>query len=260
MTHNIIKALDARFKNFKAKYFNYFPEGNFLKTYKNIHKNERCFIIGNGPSLTSKDLDKLQQCSEISFAFNRIYHIFDQTQWRPTYYITQDEKIISGSHIEVNNSIKSSTKFIPIELKWYNHIKINDAKYFHIINRNISENIPDFSEDISKYIINSKTVIYTAIQIAVYMGIKEIYLIGVDHHFHTSINNKGEIIIDPDAKDYFSNEYNQDKDNLYIPNTDVSTLTYIAAKEYADKHGIKIYNATRGGKLEVFPRINFDIL
>ena len=29
-------------------------------------------------------------------------------------------------------------------------------------------------------------------------------------------------------------------------------------QKYASKHNIKIYNATRGGKLEVFPRRNFD--
>ncbi len=32
----------------------------------------------------------------------------------------------------------------------------------------------------------------------------------------------------------------------------------MAAKNYADSHGIKILNATRGGKLEVFERVNFD--
>ena len=42
---------------------------------------------------------------------------------------------------------------------------------------------------------------------AVYMGIREIYLIGVDHHFHTSMNAKGEIIVDPTAKDYFADKY-----------------------------------------------------
>ena len=37
-------------------------------------------------------------------------------------------------------------------------------------------------------------------------------------------------------------------------------LAYQAAREYADRHGIKIYNATRGGKLEVFERVDFDSL
>lgn len=92
------------------------------------------------------------------------------------------------------------------------------------------------------------------------MGIKEIYLIGVDHHFHTSRTADGKIVIDPTVKDYFSIEYNKDKEQLPIPSTELSTFTFIAAKQYADSHGIKIFNATRGGKLEVYPRVNFESL
>ncbi|UHA57891.1 hypothetical protein KDJ21_013425 [Metabacillus litoralis] len=101
---------------------------------------------------------------------------------------------------------------------------------------------------------------YTAIQIAVYMGVKEIYLLGVDHNFSKMLNDKGEIIIDKTAKDYFTEEYNTDKDDLYIPNVEVSTRAFKVAKKYADKNNIKIYNATRGGKLEVFERVDFDKL
>ncbi len=32
------------------------------------------------------------------------------------------------------------------------------------------------------------------------------------------------------------------------------------AKEYADQNGVKIYNATRGGMLESFERIDLDSL
>ena len=150
-------------------------------------------------------------------------------------------------------------KFIPAELEWYSGIKIKGRTLFHLENCDFSKK-PLFSEDIAKRIYNSRTVVYTAIQIAVYMGFKEIYLIGVDHHFHTSMNSKGEIIVDQSAKDYFSDKYNEDKENLYIPNTDLSTLSFIAAKEYVDSHNVKIYNATRGGKLEVFQRVIFDEL
>jgi len=235
-----------------------FKEGRRLQALKNIHQGKRCFIIGNGPSLKAEDLTKLYKKDEITFAFNRIYNIFPQTAWRPTYYISQDEKMLKGCASEVAK-IETKKKFVPIEMEWYYGIKIPDITSFHIINREIN-GYPSFSEDISKEIVNSKTVAYTAIQIAVYMGIKEIYLIGTDHHFHISQNDKGEIIVDPSAKDYFCNDYNTDKENLYIPNTDKSTLTFIAAKRYADAHNIHIYNATRGGKLEVFERKEFDTL
>lgn len=81
-------------------------------------------------------------------------------------------------------------------------------------------------------------------QFAVYMGIKELYLIGVDFNYSLKNNHfyKNEIGI----QNIF------DKENVYAG--------YLAAKQYADSHGIKIYNATRGGKLEVFPRVDFDSL
>lgn len=254
----IIDSLHARRLNYIAAHFDSFRDGKKIKKLKGIHSGKRCFIIGNGPSLKAEDLDKLLCNQEITFAFNRIYHIFEQTEWRPTYYISQDQKMLAGCKEDVEK-IDAGIKFIPVEMGWYENIHINNVQTFHIVNRNIGE-FPDFSEDVSREVINSLTVVYTAIQFAVYMGIKEIYLIGVDHHFHTSINDKGEIVVDPTAKDYFSEKYNTDKDKLYIPNTDKSTLTFIAAKRYADEHGIYIYNATRGGKLEVFERVDFDLL
>lgn len=104
------------------------------------------------------------------------------------------------------------------------------------------------------------TGMYTAAQIAAYMGFSEIYLIGVDHHFRVSQNNRGEIVVDNSVKDYFTDKYNEDKDKLYIPNTERSTLTYVAMKKQCDARNIHVFNATRGGKLEVFPRIGFDSL
>ena len=187
---NPIRSAQARFLNVKAAHFDAFPEGRALKKLENIHLGKRCFIIGNGPSLNAADLEKLKENGEITFAFNRIYHIFDQTSWRPTYYVSQDQKMLAGCAAEVEK-IPAEIKFIPAEMDWYEDIHIKGIQSFHIVNRDVGD-YPDFSEDIAKCIVNSKTVVYTAIQIAVYMGIREIYLIGVDHHFHTSINDKGE--------------------------------------------------------------------
>ena len=255
---NLVDSIKARSIRFKAQHYNWFKDGKCLKDLKNINIGKRCFIVGNGPSLIAKDLERLHFNGEITFAFNRIYHIFNQTNWRPTYYISQDEKMLRGCKVEVD-AIQAKIKFIPAEMKWYQGIDIKRIRPFHIVNRE-KNGLPDFSEDISKEICNSNTVVYSAVQIAVYMGFKEIYFIGVDHHFQFSQNNKGEIIVDNTVKDYFSDDYNKDKENLYIPNVEKSTLTYIAMKKHCDERGVKVYNATRGGKLEVFPRVDFDTL
>ncbi|MEH7380045.1 6-hydroxymethylpterin diphosphokinase MptE-like protein [Bacillus sp. JJ1533] len=233
--------------------FPYTGNGKNMRALKNVHLNERCFIIGNGPSLTIEDLNKLK--NEITFAFNRIYHTFDQTKWRPTYYCSEDNKTIFNSREEIN-SLRVENKFFPINLPRDYKIQFNNAKYY-IFKFGDGSVEPKFSNDIVKGIYWGNTVAYTAIQIAVYMGITEIYLLGIDHNFSKMVNDNGEIIIDETAKDYFCEEYNSDKEDLYIPNVEKSTRAFIAAKKYADKNNIKIYNATRGGKLEVFERIEF---
>lgn len=251
-------SLEARFwqpwqmQNFeKTKY------GKQLGKLKNQYAGKRCFLIGNGPSLRAEDLTRLCENGEITFAFNRIYNIFDQTPWRPTFYVSQDEKMISGCSDIINN-LNVEMKFIPVQLKWWHSVNINDAFYFNMIHQEVDNpNAFSFSDDIAYGIYNSSTVMYTAAQIAAYMGFREIYLLGVDHQFQISQNNKGEIVVDNSVKDYFTDKYNEDKDKLYIPNTEKSTLTYIAMKKHCDQRNIKVFNATRGGKLEVFPRVAF---
>ena len=198
--------------------------------------------------------------NEITFAFNRIYNIFDETKWRPTFYISQDEKMLGGC-VEIVDELDLPVKFIPIQLHWYHGINIHDALYFNM-NWQTLDNPKDylFSDNVAHEVASASTGMYTAAQFAVYMGFEEIYLIGVDHHFQISQNNAGEIIVDNTVKDYFSEKYNEDKSQLYIPNTERSTLTYIAMKKHCENKKVKVFNATRGGKLEVFPRIDFDKL
>lgn len=250
----IIKTLYRISKLMKIIKFYKSQDAINLKNLKNKHLSKRCFIIGNGPSLKAEDLDKLK--NEITFGFNRIYYIFNKTDWRPTYYCCQDDKTIFKSKEEINK-LKIENKFFPINFPWDYKIYFNKAKYY--ILKQVDWNVdPNFSEDIIKGIYWGQTVAYTAIQLAVYMGIKEIYLLGVDHSFSKMENEKGEIVIDETLKDYFCEKYNTDKEDLYIPSIEVSTKAFISAKKYADDHNIKIYNATRGGKLEVFERVGFD--
>ena len=252
----IITACKARLRNYHLKYFSSTKWGRKTKALKNKYQGKRCFIIGNGPSLTAKDLDKLK--NEYTFAFNRIYLIFDQTDWRPTFYCMQDNKIAKASIAEIKKYIRTPYVFAPINLKWYENVDIESDYFFSP--KWAGESVPEFSEDIPRYVGVGNTVAYTAIQIAAYMGFSEVYLLGVDHSFKTFQDKAGNIITDKNAKDYFCDQYNKDKEQLFIPKLDISTLSYIAAQQYAEKHTLKIFNATRGGKLEVFPRVNYDSL
>ena len=259
--NRISASIQARYiQPWKLNNYEKTAAGKSLAVYKNRYQGQRCFLIGNGPSLRAEDLTTLHEAGEITFAFNRIYNIFEQTPWRPTFYISQDEKMLAGC-ADIVNTLPLPTKFIPIQLKWWHNIRIDGAAYFNIINQTAEDPLEfGFSDEIAHGIFNSSTGMYTAAQLAAYMGFTQIYLIGVDHHFHISRNNKGKIVVDLSAKDYFSDKYNEDKANLYIPNTEKSTLTYYAMKDHCERRGIQVFNATRGGKLEVFQRVEFERL
>ena len=252
-----LESFVARKNNFILQHFKKTKYSKIIRQFRNAHSGESCFIIGNGPSLRVEDLDKIVSQHIPTFAFNRIYLIFNDTRWRPTYYFSQDEKVLKNCVTEVNE-MELPYKFIPLKLHYYNDISINNAIYFNTDNEHI--NHPIFLEQADDKVCYSTTVAYTAAQFAVYMGFKKIYLIGVDHNFSTYQNDKGEIITDSTAKDYFSDAYNKDKSELYIPNIDASTRAFQTMKLYCDAHGIEVYNVTRSGKLEVFPRMDFDKL
>ncbi len=253
---NIKAAIKAHYINYLLSHFNLTRWSKNIRKLYNKYESKRCFIIGNGPSLTVSDLEKLTD--EYSFAFNRIYYIFDKTNWRPTFYCTQDVKIAKSSEQEINDNISAEYLFAPINFKLFENININSKYYFNA--KYSGFEIPDFSNDISSYIGCGNTVACTAIQIAIYLGFNEIILLGVDHNFKKYQDENGNIVIDQSAKDYFCDEYNKNNTNAYIPRLDLSTACYIKAKQFADMNNVKIYNATRGGKLEVFPRVDFDTL
>ena len=99
---NIIERIIASFCSrvvypWKLNNYEKTSAGKRLATYKNRYKGQRCFLVGNGPSLKAEDLTRLHQAGEITFAFNRVYNIFEDTPWRPTFYISQDEKMLAGS-------------------------------------------------------------------------------------------------------------------------------------------------------------------
>lgn len=256
---NLFNSIKARQQHWSSCHFNITRYGKKLRKIKNIHDGKRCFIIANGPSLMVDDLELLYNQGEITFAMNRIYKLFNETSWRPTYYVCEDINIFHESLDEIN-AIIAEKKFVPINHKWYHNINVDGALYFWA-NYDRAKDFPDsFSTDIAKQMDSLGTVTFTCINIAAYMGFKEIYLLGVDHNYRITINEEGETVVDNTTKDYFCENYDTDIKDIVVHDMGQNTRAYRKAKKYCDEQGIHIYNATRGGKLEVFPRVDFDSL
>lgn len=217
-----------------------------IELLKGTRQGRRCFVVGNGPSLNSDDLDLIKD--EDSFSSNHIYKVFEQTDWRPRYYFLQDR--YAKLDIELAD-MEVKYKFIS-DYYWRTHeLKDSQAICFHGIRFFGDGNLP-FSEDASKGIVIHHTVTYSMLQMAIYLGYKRIYLLGVDHNYASTYDSDGKIEISNfPIRSHF---YEDDRPKEIIANIEGMNEAYAAAKRYADNNGVSIVNCTRGGHLECFPR------
>jgi hypothetical protein len=241
-------------------FVNYFSKINIPLTknnykilgLKNKYLGERCFIIGNGPSLKPEDLEKLK--GEYTFASNKIYKIFNKTNWRPTFYMVVDP-IVLEENVHDINLVEAKTKFT---LKCYKHLFKADI-YFN--NNLYKKKRGTFSTNIMESLYSSGTVSYHLLQIAHYMGFSEVYLIGHDYNYKGAISKKGDLSFlkrEDNSQRYFISDYIRadEKKPGEAPEEFYNGME--KAKSLYDSSGRKIYNATRVSYLDVFEMIDFD--
>ena len=225
-----------------------------LKQFKNRHQGERCFIIGNGPSLTAGDLDNLR--SETTFASNKIYLAFDQTDWRPSYYVVEDDHMIRQHHQAIRE-LNGFVKFVSDDWGSYfrgDHKVVMYPRTLLDLNR-----FPRFSGNASRYVFCGYMVTYISLQLAYFMGFNRVYLLGVDFDYTLSHNGSDTIVhAAAHPSDHFTPEYFAPGEQRYIPQLSRAQRAMLCARRFYEAQGRKIWNATRGGKLEVFERIPLE--
>ncbi|KAB1658880.1 6-hydroxymethylpterin diphosphokinase MptE-like protein [Pseudoclavibacter sp. CFCC 11306] len=219
-----------------------------LQALHNSARRRRCFIIGNGPSLTPSDLELIS--GEDTFASNQIFRVFPRTSWRPKYYVVQD---IYG---KIKDEVDSLTKIQVFMGDYYARkigTSLEEVVVFH--GKKPIGNALSFSEDISKYVVDFATVTFTMLQLAVYMGYEEIYLLGMDHSYARTINAQGELTAAEGVKNHF---YKDPSSITVTANSEGMERAYGLARLHCQSHGIRVRNVTRGGFLEVFERMSLE--
>lgn len=229
-----------------------------LAKFKNCYQGRRAFIIGTGPSLTLADLNTLHLNNEICFASNKIYKIFSEIDWRPSVYAAYDDLVLRNNINEILQLELDPILVNPCDniLDFPMEYDRDNVYYCNcIVGRDNVQFPPGFSSDPSRCIFADHTITYALLQWAFYMGVKEVYLLGIDHNYNRQDGSHN-------ANHFIPNyvtpgeTYNRPRDTYYIN----ATLAYEIANTYAEKNGFRVYNATRGGALEVFPRVDFDSL
>ena len=238
--------------------FKFIKPDDRLKELKDKYAGKRCFIVGLGPSLTIEDLDLLKKSGEYTFSMNRCYQLFDKTEWRPDFYLISDAKACTTETMEAIKSMLSDGITIA-----YSRLEINrfprKAIYFKtnfidfvLRNSKIDKykkksHFCRMSTDAYEYIYAGSSCVHSIIQIAYYMGFKDVYLLGTD--CGVSGNRSYSNALKPQE----NNAYILGEGNLMIK--DYESMRKDIEDKKLDFH---VYNCSRGGFLEVFSRMELD--
>ena len=225
-----------------------------LKALKDIHKGQRVFILGNGPSLRQTDLSRLR--NEFTFGMNRIYLLFPGLGFHTTYFVSINDLVIEQFKDEI------IAQPMPKFLAWRSHRHFPTESPITQLPTFLytSYTGPGFSLDVRCRVWEGATVTNVALQLAFYMGFQQVILIGVDHNFASKGDANKTVISQGDDPNHFAPNYFGKGAKWQLPDLNTSEIGYTLAREAYRKTGREIIDATVGGKLTIFPKADYESL
>lgn len=263
-----------RYMKYKSIITNKLKYGSkvFKQNYelKDIHANERCFLIGTGSSIKEQNLDLLK--NDIVIGVNGLYLHKDINKINPKYYVVSPI-FESHSHIydhdnfvnwmrDMDETLNDNTiMFFAISDKIYidkyglfQNKKIYWLQYIYS-NNEVIKNI-----DLSR-LQPISSVSEAVLSVAIYLGFKSIYMLGFDHDWF-----KGYQV-------YFDNErytkhYTKDSETVVKEQGYDSEFNMAAHakmfRKYKELYLLKknIYNANanQNSYVDTFPKVPFESL
>ena len=222
-----------------------------LGELKDKYRGERCFIIGNGPSLRDTDVSNLK--NEFTFGMNRIYLAFEEWGFQTTFLASVNDLVIE----------QCVDDFLALDMPRF--FSWRSRKFFP---KSTSSNLPNFlyttyagakfAEDIRYRVWEGATVTNVCLQLAYHMGFEQAILIGVDHSFKSKGEANKTITSDGDDPNHFDPRYFGKGFRWQLPDLDMSEVAYAMARINYERDGRQILDATIGGKLTIFDKVPYD--
>ena len=228
-----------------------------LDAYRNVYQGRRCFIIGNGPSLRQTDLTRLK--GEFTFGLNRIYLMFPELEFTTSCLVVVNELVLAQSAAEM--IALPLPKFFTWRARQHAlsglSFRQDPSLMFLDTDFTGSEN---FSGEATRRLFEGNTVTYVAMQLAFFMGFQEAILIGVDHNYVTQGKPNQAVISPGDDPNHFAPNYFGKGYKWQLPDLEGNERAYrLARQAYADA-GRRLVDATVGGKLTIFPKVDYSSL
>jgi hypothetical protein len=224
---------------------------SLVTSYRDRHRGQRCFILGNGPSLSRTDLGPLQ--NEFTFGMNRIYLHFPVMGFPSTYYVAVNTLVVEQCAEDIRRL--RMPRFVTWRARrWL-------SRDPEVIFLDTDYTAPEaFSRDMAGRVFEGSTVTFVALELAFYMGFQEAVLVGVDHDFSTQGPPNVTVISQGEDRDHFHPAYFGPGFRWQLPDLEASERAYRLAREAFESDGRRVLDATLGGRLTVFPKVEYRSL
>ena len=221
-----------------------------LSALRDKYRGERCFIIGNGPSLKKTDLSKLR--GEFTIGMNRIYLIFPELGFQTSFYLCINDLVVEQCAADIQ-ALKMP-RFVSWRARRW--LQAEDDLFFLYTTYTGAK----FARSATGRLWEGATVTYVAMQMAFHLGFQQVILIGVDHSFVTQGKPNTTIVSQGDDPNHFSPSYFGKGFRWQLPDLETSERAYRMAHQAYIDAGREILDATIEGKLNVFPKVKYDTL
>jgi len=232
-----------------------------LQRLRGKFEGQRCFIVGNGPSLKQLDLSFLK--NEHSFLFNGAYELIDQYDFQKAYLAIED-RLVMEDHSKFVNELELPT-FIPSDLM---HLVTSDSvieTYFSRSTSERSKNWPPFVDPKADRPVFywGGTVAFYGLQLAAWMGFSQCYVIGVDltYTIPNHVTQKGSVLLsNGDDPNHYDIGYFGKGKRWHVPKPERMLTAFRSVNSRPVTNNMHIFNAGVGGNLDCFERVEFDAL
>lgn len=220
-----------------------------LRQLRRRHIGQIAFLIGNGPSVRSEDLDAL--IGRTSFCCNRFYLAYEKFRFRPSHLVSSDSQMIADFGNEMVAKAGCDVWLVadrrPAELGRFHWVKLRYGRQF------------TFFRNVGFGASPGGATLVAATQIGYHLGIRHFFLYGVDHSFNFQMVTDSHTGLKRAQGDnnHFISGYRSGKPWI-PPATALIEESFKICDSELRKEGGWIKNATRGGALDVLERVSFE--
>lgn len=237
-----------------------------LASLRNIHKDEACTIVCNGPSLAELNHKAFQ--NTVTIGCNGIYKLYSSWNYELDFLVFEDIQQFETRAPEsdaVRRSVKMAALYNAYALEsfdgwiFFNSPRCSTNGYYWAE----ADCYPQFSRDFASIVHLGSTVTYIMLQLAYHLGCNPIFIVGLDFDYGELSKHfpPGKITVTRENLEmvnrcHFQTGYHKIGDIIGVPWIEKQRLAFEKASEVFQSANRTVLTVGERSKLDTFNRIS----